>query len=134
MLARLLILCASAAIASAASIVDAPTSADRFRLACSGTLAPSADRPVASPIMADGIVDLVKGNVYGFGLGGQPIRSVTLRQIAFGDGAGLTATGRIEGSIDRQTLETRIVVHARGMDEDPLIAMRLACHIAGPSA
>lgn len=134
MLARLLIICASAAIASAASIVDAPTSANRFRLACSGTLAPSADRPVASPIMTDGIVDLVQGNVYGFGLGGQPIHSVTVREIAFGDGAGVTGDGRIEGSIDRRTLETRIVVHSSREEGDPVMAMHLACHIAGPLA
>jgi hypothetical protein len=134
MLARLLILCASSAIASAASIVDAPISADRFRLACAGTLAPSADRPVSSPIMADGIVDLAHGNVYGFGLGGQPIRSVTVREIAFGDGASVTGAGRIEGSIDRRTLEARIVVHSVRVEDDPVMAMRLACHIAAPSA
>ena len=108
--------------------------ADRFRLACAGTLDPSADRPVASPIQADGIVDLTQGNVYGFGLGGQPIRSVTVREIAFGDGAGLTGSGRIEGSIDRNTLEIRIVVHSVRLAEEPAISMRLACHIAAPSA
>ncbi len=134
MLARLLIICASAALASAASIVDAPSSVDRFRLACAGTLDPSADRPVASPIQTDGIVDLAQGNVSGFGLGGQPIHSVTVREIAFGDGAGMTASGRVEGSIDRRTLETRIVVHSARAEDDPVMAMRLACHIAVPSA
>lgn len=84
--------------------------------------------------MADGVVDLVQGNVNGFGLGGQPIRSVTRQEIAFGDGAGLTGKGRIEGSIDRRTLETRIVVHSVRAQDDPVMAMRLACHIAAPSA
>ena len=44
---------------------------------------------------------------------------MTVREIAFGDGAGVTGNGRIEGSIDRQTLETRIVVHSSRVEERP---------------
>jgi len=132
MFARLLIICACAWTASGASIVETVDAPERLHLTCSGTLATPADRPGASDITADGVVDVAGGSVYGFGLGGQPIRALDAEEIAFGD-AGQSGGRWIDGSIDRGTLETRITVYGGGDGADPLMVMRLACRIAAAS-
>jgi hypothetical protein len=132
MFARLLIICALAWAASAASSVDPAAFSDRFRLACSGTMA-TADT-AGDTILADGVVDLAGGNVYGFGLGGQEIQLIRDNEIVFGSGGGRSERRMIEGLIDRDTLATEILVYAVGDEETPVIAMRLDCRMKPPFA
>ena len=134
MFARLPILCASAYLASAVVSVETARLPERFNLACSGILAAPADSATTSAILADGQVDLAGGNVRGFGLGGQTIYAVSATRIAFGSGNGDLGARLIEGSIDRETLETRILVRSAGSEEPPVMAMRLDCRAVPPRA
>jgi hypothetical protein len=82
----------------------------------------------SSAIVSTGVVDLAGGNVYGFGLGGVPIRFVSQARIVFGSvGIG---EGLIEGLIDRATYDTQIVVHSRRGGDRPAIRMRFNCRVA----
>jgi len=128
------IICAASCLALGAAGGDSLRLPDRFHLACSGTLAAPADSAASAAILADGRVDMVGGNVNGFGLGGQPIRAISDTHIEFGSGIGRSGGRLIDGSIDRDTLETRILVHSIHGVETPVMAMRLDCRVTPPLA
>ena len=130
----MLTICALAYFASGAANLEVQGLPDRFHLACSGTMAAPADSPTTSQILADGQVDIVGGNVNGFGLGGQSIYLVSDTHIAFGSGIGGRGNRLIEGSIDRQTLATRILVGSMHGVETPMMTMRLDCRMTPPLA
>jgi hypothetical protein len=126
-------ICAFALATPAALGVGPDPLPAHFLLACSGTLATPANA-VVSEILADGQVDIETRTIHGFGLGGQPVRSIDATYISFGGGIGGRGERLIEGSIDRQTLETRIVVYGSDDEGDPLMAIRLDCRMVLPEA
>ena len=134
----------------AASSTDAgaasANSADRFRLACHGAMsadgrAADRDNP-AQRIAASGIVDLDTMEVSGFGMGAAPIVVLTPGMIGFGS-AGVEELTRVaeqalkkpaaksgsivDGSIDRASGATVLVVHRAADPDAILIAMALDC-------
>ena len=120
---------------------------DRFRLTCSGAMSTDgravadADDPAAR-IIADALVDFTNHRVTGFGLGSSPIVGLTAGAIRFGTAHTDTmlrvaealpartqaATGTIvEGTIDRKSGATRIVVRPAADAARVIIAMSLDC-------
>jgi hypothetical protein len=134
MFGRMPVICACACIAIAATSIDEGQFPERFRLSCWGTLAAPADSATLNSILADGLVDVAGGTVVGFGLGGQPIHSVSDRRITFGGGVSRVGDRIVEGFIDRQTLATHILVNSMQGAETPVMAMVLDCRIALPLA
>jgi hypothetical protein len=132
MIGRLLIFGAGISAASAQSAMQSPP-IERFRLICTGDMASGDASQPATPLLVDGMVDLGSRSVRGFGLSGQPIQSVSDREIAFGtDRRAGTAGLLVEGSIDRATWRTAITVRAPGDPAHPLMAMRLDCAMKPP--
>jgi hypothetical protein len=136
-----------AGIGAAAAPGALPDLDDRFLLSCTGAMAadgrtqPDKDDP-ASRIVASAVVDLAALSVNGFGVGAAPIVVVTPGTIGFGtggaDGLRLAAEpageGRgarsgtiVEGSIDRVSGMTTVIVHPAADPARVLIAMRLDC-------
>jgi hypothetical protein len=136
MLGRFLILrigiLASAMIAAPAWAKDgAPPPAEHLRLSCTGMMVTADYGPPGSKIMADGAIDLATMRVRGFGLGSVPIVLLTATRIVFDNGTGQRdVPTTIEGSIDRTTGATRVVVHAAKDPKVDLIAMTLDCRFA----
>jgi hypothetical protein len=129
MLARLLMVSGAALVASGASVVHPNLPGDRFRLACSGIILGPVEMVRSAALVSTGVVDLVGGNVYGFGLGGLPIRFVSQSRIVFSSG-GSNGQQLIEGRIDRETLNTQIFVHGSRRPDLPSISMRFSCRVA----
>jgi hypothetical protein len=139
--------------ASVGSTLDDTTVADeRFLLSCTGAMATDgsamADRSdPAGRIVASAMVDLAHAQVSGFGLGGSPIVVLTDAVIGFGSAAVDTVTmvaeprtakpsaqtgTVVEGTIDRATGATRIVVRPAADPARIVIAMTLDC-VFGPA-
>ena len=106
------------AVLLAASAAEARNGAaqteQRFRLTCQGTM--STEGTPESRILADGVVDFVAMRVRGFGIGIAPIQRLTE-----------TEGNAVEGSYDRATGATRIVVRSASGPPRDLIAMDLTC-------
>lgn len=102
---------------------------DRFRLACSGSMVTTGQAPPGSRIMADGIIDIPNKSVRGFGIGSAPIVSVSAEVVKFGTSALKKAAGShgIEGTINRLSGATRVVVRSTKDPWTVLIAMELDC-------
>jgi hypothetical protein len=134
------------AAASTDSIDDSAFAGDRFLLSCTGAMATDgravADRSdPARQIIAGAMVDLEALRVHGFGLGSSPIVVLTAGVIGFGTATvdALTRVAEppaarpptngtiVEGSIDRQSGATRIVVRSAPDAARVLIAMSLDC-------
>ncbi|KAB2874359.1 MAG: hypothetical protein F9K43_04470 [Bauldia sp.] len=119
------------AVLLAASAAEARNGAaqteQRFRLTCQGTM--STEGTPESRILADGVVDFVAMRVRGFGIGIAPIQRLTETVVAFGSPiAGADPEGNaVEGSYDRATGATRIVVRSASGPPRDLIAMDLTC-------
>jgi type II secretory pathway pseudopilin PulG len=119
----------------------------RFLLSCTGAMATDGRAPdrndTADRIVATAVVDLTTQRISGFGIGSAPIVVSTPAMIGFGNGgvdtltlAAETArppgakTGTlVEGSFDRLSGVTTVVVHPASEPERVLIAMRLDCRI-----
>ena len=137
---------ASLAAPPAPTAVGASDLATRIRLSCSGVMTTD-DRE--SPIMADGLVDLASMRVSGFGIGPARIVAVTPDAIGFGEGADVgvdrlttvaepvvsnargdpAASTIVEGSIDRTSGTTRIVVRSARDTARVILAMVLDCRM-----
>lgn len=135
----------------AAAPGKATEAAGRFLLSCNGAMAtdgsPRADRnDPTRQVMASAVIDLDTGSVNGFGVGAVAVVTVTPGMIGFGNGGGDTftlaaepATKRatvpgtiVEGSFDRVSGATTVVVHPASDPERVLIAMNLDCR-PGPA-
>ena len=113
---------------------EAPAQSERLRATCTGTLLTADMPPPGSRIMADGTLDLVGRRVDGFGLSSQPIVVLTAAEIDFGSSPPADARfGMIvEGSIDRRTGATSIVVRGMKDPSDVRIKMTLDCRFEQP--
>lgn len=135
----LLGLCALMATTALAAPVDlaesrAPQSNERLRLACLGTMI-TADQPApGGKIMANGWLDLAKRRVSGFGVGSQPIVLQSAARISFGSAppADELRGHIIEGSIDRLSGSTRVLVRSRHDPSKIVIELKLDCEFEEP--
>jgi hypothetical protein len=145
---------AGASVTSAApsALPDGVTANDRIFLSCTGSMsAGGQDAPVgdrAGAVVANGLVDLAAMRVTGFGLGAEPIVALTAAMIAFGAAAAPNADGVtkvadkrkpdrgrpgsdsgtvVDGSIDRATGATTILVRSADDETRVIIAMSLTC-------
>jgi hypothetical protein len=130
MIANLLVACSAALCGAFLPASDTPDPPKRFFLSCKGTMQ-VAGNSVPSQIMADGIVDLGRRRVYGFGLGGEQIIVLAARQIDFAsrEGAGPSV---IDGSIDLDTGKTTITTRSARNPDEHLIDMALDCEAHPP--
>ena len=139
MLRRFLLLgmCASigsAASASQSALVEnrAGRSQDQIRLACTGTMM-TAGQPAPGPIVSTGVIDFQAQLVRGFGMGSQPILILTVSEIDFGSEPSDSPSGTIvEGSINRQSGATRIVLRSARAPDAVLIESVLKCEFEHP--
>ena len=118
----------------AMAVDGAPQPDDRIELACAGTMIAGGSEATESRIVADGLVDFLKKQVDGFGIGRAPIVFVSAAEVRFGSSVVDIPKGprSIDGSIDRKTGDTRILVRS---SQDPtriLIDMRLGCRMTMP--
>lgn len=102
---------------------------ERFSLTCTGFLMTAGQKPPGSRIVADGMVDLLHMRVLGLGIGSAPIVSATADEVKFGSSPVRQAVGAhtIEGTIDRVSGETRVVVRSARDSRSIVIAMDLDC-------
>lgn len=117
----------SAAIAGAA---ESPmVEVERLNLACTGFMMTGGQEPPGSRILADGIVDFPGMRVRGFGIGSAPIVSATAAEIRFGSSPVKANVGAhaVEGTINRISGETRVVVRSAKAPSAVVIAMDLDC-------
>ena len=118
--------------ASAAHAVDgAPQPDEMLGLACTGTMIAGEDETPGNRIVADGIVDFLKKQVRGFGIGSVPIVFASAAEVRFGSSpfAEPRDAPTIEGTIDRASGKTRIVVRSSKEPAGILIAMTLDCRL-----
>lgn len=102
---------------------------ERFSLACTGFLMTAGQKAPGSRIVAEGMVDLPSMRVLGLGIGSAPIVSATAEEVRFGSSPVREAVGAhaVEGTIDRISGETRVVVRSAGVSGAIVIAMDLEC-------
>ena len=126
--------------ASNADVGERIAADERFLLSCTGAMS-TGGRADADRVAANAMVDLANRSVNGFGIGSSPIVVVNDAVIAFGvapvDLVTRVAEPRaatpqvggptIEGTIDRTSGATRIVVHPAADPAGVLIAMTLDC-------
>ena len=122
LLAGIFCLVSTAGPALANEGVSAP--AERQRLTCTGMMMTPDMKPPGTKLVADGMVDLGAMRVRGFGMGSVPIVLLTDSRIVFSASGGGPG---IDGTIDRRTGATRIVVHPAKKPQDELIGMTLTC-------
>ncbi len=117
-----------------ASASDTPASIERLRVSCVGTTITADQPPPGGPVVANGLIDFVERRVLGFGVGSQPIVVLTASDISFGSSPqeGARLGNIVEGSIDRQTGSTRIVVRAPQDPSGVVIELRLGCEFEQP--
>jgi hypothetical protein len=130
MVANLLIACSAAVCGALLPVSGLTEPPHRFFLACRGTML-VAGSGAQSRILADGIVDMERRRVYGFGLGGEQVIVLAARQIAF---ASLKPTGAavVDGSIDLRTGKTTITTRSARNPDEHLIDMELDCEARPP--
>ena len=102
---------------------------ERFSLACTGFLMTAGQKPPGSRIVADGRVDLHRMRVLGLGIGSATVVSANAAEVRFGLSPAKETVGAhtIEGTIDRISGETRVVVRSAGISGGIVIAMDLDC-------
>jgi len=105
------------------------TDHDQFGLACTGAMMTTGQKPPGSQIMADGIVNLSGKLVSGFGVGNATILSVTQDEVKFGTPFLERHAGRqvVEGTIDRLSGATHVIVRSGKTRKTTLIEMHLEC-------
>jgi len=126
------LLAVGAAVMSVAfsEAAETPISEDeRFSLACSGFLMTAGQKPPGNRVSADGMIDLIGMRVLGLGIGSAPIVSASDDEVKFGTSPAREAVGAhtIEGTIDRISGETRVVVRSASTPWTVIIAMDLVC-------
>jgi hypothetical protein len=125
MIGRLLIMKALLVVPAVSTLETAPEP-ERYRLACAGTLQGADPAIPPSSITADGIVDLAKRRVDGFGMGSNAIIRVSEREIGFGRGNGT------EGVIARATGAVDIRVMSGEATPKTLVSIHLDCRRSTP--
>jgi hypothetical protein len=111
---------------------DAGNSLGRVRVTCAGTMV-AAGQSSPGPIVSAGLIDFGARMVRGFGMGSQPILVLTAAEIDFGSAPPAGSAGTIvEGSIDRRSGVTRIVLRSSREPEKLLIESRLECEFEQP--
>ncbi len=102
---------------------------ERFGLACRGAMMTANHRSPGDQILADGIVDLKGRRVSGLGIGSAPILSASAIEVKFGTPLQEKQAGHhlVEGTIDRLSGVTHVVVRSGKAPEMVLIEMRLEC-------
>jgi len=109
---------------------ETPISEDeRFSLACTGFLMTSGQMPPGNRVAADGMVDLIGMRVHGLGIGSAPIVFASADEVKFGTSPVRETVGAhtIEGTIDRISGETRVIVRSARAPGSVIIAMDLDC-------
>jgi hypothetical protein len=101
----------------------------RLRLACTGFMMTAGQEPPGSRIIADGVVDFPEMRVRGFGIGSVRIVSATAEKVKFGSSPLEETVGAhtFEGTINRITGETQVVVRSAKAPSAVVIAMDLDC-------
>jgi hypothetical protein len=130
MIPKLLVAGAAVMSVAFAEAAEGPILEDkRFSLACTGLLMTAGQKPPGSRIVADGMVDLRRMRVLGLGIGSATVVSATAAEVRFGSSAVRETVGAhtIEGTIDRISGETRVVVRSAGASGAVVIAMDLDC-------
>jgi hypothetical protein len=130
MIPKLLAVGTAVMAAAWAEAAESPVLEDeRLSLTCTGFLTTTGQRPPGSRIVADGIIDFLEMRVRGFGIGSAPIVSATAEEIKFGSSPVEMTVGAhtIEGSVDRISGETRVVVWSPKTPRSVVIAMNLDC-------
>lgn len=127
MLAKPILAFVVALASAAAPGSDRPQDGQRFFLTCIGTMRTVGT--AASPIAANGFVDLVGRRVSGFGIGSAAILVLTDTLIGFGS-PGSSGGNRVEGSLDRRSGKARIAVLSTREPAEQLIVMELDCRPA----
>ena len=130
MLAKSILVGATVVWVSSSQPINAPVPPERFFLTCAGTMRTAGDP--GSEITANGLIDLARMRVIGFGVGGGPILVMTASLIGFGSVGRAQGGDTIEGSIDRATGRVRIVVKSASDPAHEVIAMDLNCKSATP--
>jgi hypothetical protein len=104
---------------------------ERFGLACRGALMTANQRSPGDQILTDGIVDLKGRRVSGLGIGSAPILSASAVEVKFGtplqEQEKQAGRHLVEGTIDRLSGMTHVVVRSGKAPEMVLIEMRLEC-------
>ncbi len=138
MLGRFVLLAACASIGTAAFAVppvsESSAPAERLRVSCTGTMMTAGQPPPGGPIIANGLIDFAGQRVSGFGVGSQPIVVLTASHIAFGTSPseGARRGNIVEGSIDRRTGETRVLVRSPQDPSKVRIEETLDCEFEPP--
>jgi hypothetical protein len=104
---------------------------DHIALACTGMMLAGGQNAVESRIIAKGDIDLVNRRVSGFGIGSAPIFFVSATEFRFGSSPARIerASHTIEGSINRTTGRTRVVLRLTKEPARALIDMKLSCRL-----
>jgi hypothetical protein len=132
MVAGALLLCTAALCAAIVPVSGPSEPEDRFYLACEGTMRVSGNAP-PSQIATQGIVDLARGRVHGFGIGGRErIVLLTATQIAFSSDETGGRGQIVDGTINRVSGKALIHVRSPRQPDRPLIAMDLDCRFGPP--
>ena len=112
---------------------DVPKPSERLRVTCIGTTITADQPPPGSAVTADGLIDFAARRVRGFGVGTQPIVVLTASDIGFGSAPPEGTAGYIvEGSIDRRSGGTRVLVRGQQRPAEVLIELRLDCKFEQP--
>jgi hypothetical protein len=130
MISKPVALLAAVTLASLAHAAESPeVREDRFALDCSGFMETAGQPSPGSRIMVGGIIDLRAMTVSGFGIGYAPIFATTGKEIRFGASPLEVRVGaqRIEGTIDRLSGATRVIVRSTKEPQTMLIGMELDC-------
>lgn len=100
-------------------------------LACTGTMIAEGQEPPGSRILADGVVNLQSMRVRGFGMGSTTVISASATEVEFGSTAlmEMRQGHTVEGTLNRQTGRTRIVVRSVKDVSSVLIDMDLECQL-----
>jgi hypothetical protein len=111
-----------------------PGPSERLRANCTGTMITADQPPPGGPIMANGLIDFAGQRVRGFGVGSQPIVVLTASHITFGSSPPDAAWhgNIIEGTINRQTGETRVLVRSPHDPARVRIEVALHCEFERP--
>jgi hypothetical protein len=115
----------------ARAVDGVPEPDERIELSCTGMMITGATGVTESPIVASGAVDFAHRQVKGFGIGSAPITLVSASELRFG--SSLTEIPRgahtIDGSINRTTGKTRVIVRLSKEPARALIDMDLDCRL-----
>jgi hypothetical protein len=133
MIPKLFAAVAAAVLVASVEAAEAPVVDDHgFALACAGFMTTAGQEPPGSRIIADGVVDFLAMRVRGLGIGNAAIVSATEARIEFGSSPTKNGSGAhtVEGTIDRVSGETHVLVRSAEAPSPALITMALDCRLS----